>query len=212
VFRANKCRDAVSFLFDKLLYAVPGPTLKAARVTLRPPRYSDWRTWAQVRGSSREFLKPWEPEWTKDALTRSAFVRRLRRHREAARDGTGFTFLILRNEDEALIGGVTVSNVRYGVSRACSVGYWMGQPYIRQGYMRASLVLLVRHIFDDLHLHRIEAACLPANTASRNLLRSVGFSEEGYARSYLRIDGRWQDHVLYGLVEGDPVGATLPRR
>lgn len=195
----------MSFLFDKVLYSVPGPTLKAARVTLRPPRYSDWQAWARVRGDSRDFLKPWEPEWTKDALARRAFRRRLRRHGDTARDGSGFTFLIFRDEDNALVGGITVSNIRYGVSRACSVGYWMGQPFIRQGYMRAALVRLIRFAFDDLHLHRIEAACLPGNTASRRLLRSVGFSEEGYARSYLRIDGRWQDHVLYGLVEGDSI-------
>ncbi len=195
----------MNVLFDKVLYANPGPTLTGDAVTLRPPRYRDWQEWAALRGRSQTFLKPWEPEWSRDSLTRAAFRRRLRRHGEATRDGTGYSFLIFRTSDEVLVGGITLSNLRYGVSRACSVGYWMGESFVRQGYMKDALARVVRFGFRDLRLHRIEAACLPNNTASRSLLRSVGFCEEGYARAYLKIDGRWQDHVLYGLVNDAPV-------
>ncbi len=80
----------------------------------------------------------------------------------------------------------------------------MGSPFAGKGYMAAAVRAVVVFAFDTLHLNRIEAACLPHNQASIGLLEKVGFRREGYARKYLCIDGRWQDHLLYGLVRDDP--------
>ncbi len=187
--------------------AVGGPrglTLQHGRVLLRPPRIQDWRHWAELRQESRGFLAPWEPTWPSDALTRGAFRRRLRQYAQEARQGTGYSFLIWRRSDGALLGGVSLTGVRRGVAQSASLGYWIGEGHARQGYMTEALAAVLEYGFQRLGLHRIEAACLPANEASRRLLRKVGFSEEGYAREYLRINGSWQDHVLFAILRHDP--------
>jgi ribosomal-protein-alanine N-acetyltransferase len=189
--------------------------LEHGRVYLRPPRGSDWRAWSKLRADSRGFLVPWEPTWPDDALTRRAFRRRLQQYNHELQAGHGYSFVILRQYDEALVGGISVSNVRRGVAQSASLGYWIGRPYARQGYMAEALTAVLDFAFERLKLHRVEAACLPDNAASQGLLRKVGFTEEGYARGYLRINGEWQDHVLFGLLSDDRrgigAGTAAPR-
>ena len=180
-----------------------GRRLELGRVYLRPPVQRDWREWAALRAESREFLVPWEPAWAYDALTRGAFRRRVKIYKTEMRQGISYSFLVFRRDDDALIGGVTLSNVRRGVAQSASLGYWAGARYSRQGYMTEALAAVLGFAFGPLGLHRVEAACLPDNAASRALLIRSGFREEGYAREYLRINGRWQDHVLFGLPRGD---------
>lgn len=183
--------------------AMRGPRLKHGRVYLRPARQSDWRAWASLRSESRDFLVPWEPSWSSDALSRAAFRRRLRSHEAEWQRGTGYSFLMFRSDDDALIGGITLSNVRRGVAQSASLGYWVGEPFARQGYMTEGLRAVLDFAFERLALHRIEAACLPANRASQALLCKIGFREEGYSRQYLRINGRWQDHCLFAVLRDD---------
>ena len=178
--------------------------LHGARVYLRAPQLSDWAQWARLRAESRDFLVPWEPTWSADALTRAAFRRRLRRYYRDAREETGYAFFVFLGEGDTLLGGITLTNVRRGVAGACSVGYWIGKTHARQGFMGDALVLLYPFVFKDLRLHRLEAACLPNNAASKGLLQKCGFSEEGFARKYLKINGGWRDHVLFALLDTDP--------
>ncbi len=177
--------------------------MERARIYLRPPRQRDWKIWSGVREESREFLVPWEPTWPYDALTRGSFRRRVRAYAQEMRHGTGYSFLIFRKQDNALLGGATLSNIRRGVAQTASLGYWIGQSYARQGYMSEALSALLDFGFEHLGMHRIEAACLPQNEASKTLLNKLGFSEEGYARQYLRINGSWQDHVLFAILRND---------
>jgi ribosomal-protein-alanine N-acetyltransferase len=102
-----------------------------------------------------------------------------------------------------LVGAVTLSNVRRGVAQMGTLGYWVGEPFVRKGYMTAALNLMKPFAFQHLQLHRLEAACLPVNAASIALLRRCGFHEEGYARQYLKINGAWQDHLLFACLAGD---------
>jgi [ribosomal protein S5]-alanine N-acetyltransferase len=180
--------------------ALPAVRLQGPRLHLRPPRRHDWAGWAQLRAQSRDFLKPFEPSWTADSLSRGAFRRRLHRYGLDWREDEGYSFFIYRNEDEALLGGIGLANLRRGVAETASLGYWIGMPFARKGYMQEALGLTLNYGFDRLGLHRIEAACLPANVPSRSLLEKLNFREEGYAKRYLCIDGRWQDHVLYALL------------
>ena len=145
---------------------------------------------------------PWEPTWPPDALSRSSFRARIARYGEDWRGDQGYNFFIFR-DDETLVGGVGLSNVRRGVAETASLGYWVGEPFARQGFMTAALPLVLDFSFDRLRLHRIEAACLPTNVPSRALLKRTGFTEEGYARRYLLIDGKWQDHVLFAILRED---------
>jgi [ribosomal protein S5]-alanine N-acetyltransferase len=119
----------------------------------------------------------------------------------------GYAFFIFRARDLLLLGGLTLSNVRRGVSQTASMGYWTGAPHTGHGYMTEAVRAMVPFAFEQLRLHRLEAACLPHNAASMRVLEKSGFRREGYAEKYLKIDGRWQDHVLYGLTEDDVRGA-----
>ena len=174
---------------------------------LRYPRMADFPVWAKLRAESREFLTPWEPIWADDELTRSAFRRRIKRYQKETRLDSAYVFFVLRESDNALIGGCTISNVRRGVTQCCTLGYWIGSQFARQGYMTQALRLLLPFVFRTLGLHRIEAACLIDNDASKSLLARVGFQQEGLARRYLLINGEWADHLLFALLKEEaPLG------
>jgi ribosomal-protein-alanine N-acetyltransferase len=179
------------------------PVVQGDGVLLRAPQMSDFNAWAALRAQSRDFLVPWEPTWPEDDLTRSSFRRRLRRYAEDMRCDQAYAFLLFRKDDGALLGGITLTNVRRGVAQSGSMGYWIGAPFAAQGYMTRGVSALVPFIFDVLRLHRIEAACIPTNQPSIRLLERTGFKREGYAREYLCINGLWQDHLLYARLRGD---------
>jgi len=181
-----------------------GLSLEGQGVRLRAPRWRDYPAWSNLRQVSRDFLQPWEPVWPEDDLERAAYRRRLATYAREMDAGSAYPFFIFRTRDDALVGGVTISNIRRGVAQMCTIGYWMGQPYASQGYMTAALRPLVAFAFGELGLHRVEAACLPENHASHRLLIKCGFSEEGTARAYLKINGRWRDHLLFGMVTPGP--------
>jgi ribosomal-protein-alanine N-acetyltransferase len=185
-----------------------GLRLERGRVYLRYPVMRDWRAWSALRAESQAFLTPWEPTWSHDALSRGAFRRRLRMYKSEMRQGVTYSFLIFRAADDVLLGGITLSNLRRGVAQTATLGYWIGLPHARQGYMSEALLAVLEFAFQRLGLHRVEAACLPTNEASRRLLLKSGFREEGYARQYLRINGRWQDHQLFAVLRGDVVRGT----
>ncbi|MEM8987172.1 MAG: GNAT family protein [Pseudomonadota bacterium] len=180
--------------------------LKGDGVVLRYPTMEDFEAWARLRGESRDFLVPWEPAWTRDELTRTAYRRRLRRYARDIRDNEAHPFFIFKEQGGALVGGVTLSNIRRGVARACALGYWVGASHRRQGYVSSAVATLLPFVFGTLQLHRLEAACLPENAASEGLLRKLGFTQEGYAREYLKINGVWRDHLLFAMVKGDLKG------
>jgi ribosomal-protein-alanine N-acetyltransferase len=183
------------------------PILHGDGVVLRYPEMSDYTKWSQLRGESREFLAPWEPTWATDELTRSAFRRRLRRYQREIRNDLAYPFLLFAASDGVLMGGCTLTNVRRGVTQSAAIGYWIGARYARHGYMYAALKAMLPFVFGMLGLHRLEAACIPENEASRKLLLKLGFREEGRARRYLQINGEWRDHILFALLEDDaPVG------
>src|SRR5207245_11020414 len=105
--------------------------------------------------------------------------------------------------EPARVGGLPLENMRVGCPQAGSLGYWIGAPYARQGHMTAAVRTLIPFAFGTLKLHRVEAACIPANVASIRLLEKTGFQREGFAQQYLCIDGAWQDHFLYARLEQD---------
>ncbi len=176
------------------------PVIRGENVYLRYPRVPDFFAWSRLRSESREFLVPWEPSWATDELSKGAFRRRLKKYQRETRLDSAYAFFVFRTEDNALLGGCTLSNVRRGVTQCCALGYWVGERFARQGYMFDAVRALVPFIFKTLGLHRIEAACLPSNDPSKSLLGKVGFREEGLARRYLQINGEWQDHVLFALL------------
>jgi ribosomal-protein-alanine N-acetyltransferase len=193
--------------FRTINFSEPLPTIEGDGVMLRTPQIADFEEWVALRETSRDFLTPWEPTWPVDDLTRAAFRRRVKRYAEDLRTDQGYAFLIMRSSDDALVGGLTLANIRRGVAQAGSLGYWTGLPFVRQGYMTAAVRAVIPFAFMSLRLHRLEAACIPTNTGSIRLLEKTGFVREGYAREYLCINGIWQDHLLYGrLNDGSGYG------
>ncbi len=177
---------------------------------LRASEMRDYVEWAELREKSRSFLTPWEPLWPIDDLTRASFRYRVRRHAEEMARDEAYSFFIFREEDDALMGGLSFGHVRRGVSQAATLGYWMGEPYAGKGHMTRAVRAACVYAFEKRGFHRIEAACLPTNEPSKRLLERVGFKQEGYARSYLNINGQWRDHLLYALLETDPQPINPP--
>ncbi len=141
---------------------VPG-----TRVYLRAPSMDDWAEWAELRARSRNFLTPWEPTWPDDSLGRDHFRRRLRQQVREWRAGEAYGLFIFTNDKRRLVGGINLSNVRRGVAQTASVGYWMGQPFAGQGMMTDALRAILPFVFDELRLHRLEAACLRTTSRPR---------------------------------------------
>jgi ribosomal-protein-alanine N-acetyltransferase len=188
----------------------PGPALRMQRVLLRPPQMADFLPWASLRRQSENFLKPWEPAWARDHLTERAFRERVAWAANGVAEGRAYPFLIFRAADETLLGAVTLDNIRRGPAMTGTLGYWIGEPFARQGYMREALGAVRDYAFANLDLSRLEAACLPENAASRAVLEKSGFKYEGVAQSYLQIAGRWRTHVLYACLRQDRRGHAAP--
>ncbi|MBR9653048.1 GNAT family N-acetyltransferase [Thalassovita aquimarina] len=184
--------------------------IETERLTLRPPVHSDFRAWSDLRRTSRTFLKPWEPSWAPDHLGRKAFANRVYWSNRAVKNDTALPLFMFRRDDTSLVGAITLDHIRRGPAQAGTLGYWIGEQFARQGFMREAIEALVHHCFHRMDLSRIEAACLPENRPSRDLLEKCGFKYEGVAQSYLEIDGRWRTHVLYACIRLDRRGRTEP--
>jgi ribosomal-protein-alanine N-acetyltransferase len=177
-----------------------GLRIEGEGVVLRPPRARDYEPWSRLRLRSRQFLQPWEPIWPEDDLQRDAFRRRMAAYMREIDAGSAYPFFIFRATDGELMGAITLSHIRRGVAQTATVGYWIGEPFACRGHMTAALKAACEFAFRSLGLHRVEAACVPENEASRRLLLKAGFEQEGLARAYLKINGVWADHLLFGLI------------
>ncbi|MEP4197251.1 MAG: GNAT family protein [Aliishimia sp.] len=180
--------------------------IETERLTLRPPSHSDFRPWVSLRLASEEHLTPWEPTWAPDHLSRKAFTNRVYWSQRSINAGSAVPLFLTRRNDGAILGAITLDNIRRGPSQSGTLGYWTGESFTRKGFMQEAILAMVHHAFVRLDLSRIEAACLPENEPSRKLLENCGFKYEGVAQSYLQIDGRWRTHVLYASLRNDRRG------
>lgn len=185
----------------------PAPIIVNDGVRLRVIRLEDYAVWTSLREESRRHLIAWEPAWRPREMTPAAYRRRIRAYWRDMEAGNSLTLVVEREGDGELLGGVTLSNIRMGASRSGTLGYWIGAPYVRCGYGRAAALGVLSHAFGVMELNRVEAACQPENAASIALLESAGFTREGLARRYLRINGAWRDHLLYAITAEDYASA-----
>ncbi|MGV9009062.1 GNAT family N-acetyltransferase [Brevundimonas sp.] len=177
-----------------------GPVVKGQGVILRMPRGSDYEAWADLRHASHAYLQPWEPLWPDDDLSRAAYKRRMSVYQREMEAGNAWPFFVFAERDRQLLGAITLSNVRRGVAETATLGYWIGQRHAGRGFGTAAVRATLDYAFDELRLHRVEAACVPHNHASRRALEKSGFALEGRAKAYLKINGDWADHLLFGVV------------
>ena len=161
----------------------------------------DFKAWINLRQESRAFLEPWEPSWNDDEVTRRSFARRLSVYRDWARRDHGLALFIFETQTNQLVGAISLSNIRRGAEQSATLGYWVGARFARQGFMSEAIQLICCHAYETAGLHRVEAACLPRNDASKGLLEKAGFIQEGYAKSYIKIAGNWEDHLLFARLK-----------
>ena len=143
-------------------------------------------------------LKPFEPSWPPDCLSKDFFKRRLKRQERDWQNDRGKSFLVFKASDVSLIGGININNIQRGAAQYATLGYWIDKDHEGQGYMSEALQITLKYCFTHLNLHRVHASCILRNERSKKLLLNNGFVEEGQAKNYLKIDGHWQDHILFG--------------
>jgi len=172
--------------------ALPSELRRGRRIRIHAPGRRDRDEFISLVRSSRRLHRGWiEPGDT--AAAYAAYLKRTRGPRHAG-------FLLRRREDDALVGVVNVNEIVRGAFQSGYLGYWIGGPFARQGYMTEGLARVVRAAFGRMKLHRVEANIQPGNTASIALVRRLGFRNEGRSTRYLKIAGRWRDHERFALL------------
>ena len=178
-----------------------GPRLHGRRVTLRPLVAADFNEWSAVRLRSEAWLTRWEPQrppGVPDVTTnRSAFAARCRARDRERQLGTGYGFGIFA--EERFCGEINVNGVQRGPFQSAYVGYWVDEAQAGRGYCPEAVVVVARHCFEDLSLHRLQIAIIPRNAASRRVVAKLDLRDEGTAVRYLEINGVWEDHVRYAI-------------
>jgi len=171
--------------------------IRGERVYLQVPTMSDYEQWHALRSTSADFIRPFEPTWQDGHLTRRMFRRRVRWVRDSAQEMRALALFIFRIEDDALIGGLTIENIRDWPVCSASIGFWIGKTHARQGYMTDALTAVVAEALETYGITRLEAACVAENEASRRLLQQCGFEFTSRAMALLEINGRWRDHDCF---------------
>jgi len=179
---------------------MPEVTISTERLTLRPAGADDVPAILRYFTGNREFLEPWEPRKPERFFTGEFWSEQVQRNRDQLDAGTAVRLFIFPNDAPGeVIGTVNLTEIVRGAFHACYLGYGLSAAREGHGYMREALRGAIGHAFGALRLHRIMANYLPHNRRSGNVLKGLGFTVEGFARDYLRINGRWEDHVLTSL-------------
>lgn len=168
-------------------------------VSLTMPELRDQDEWCHLRKISHDFLVPWEPAWNMDSVSPKGFRSRIRFFHDNWKNGSSYNYFI-KNRKKQLVGGIALHNIRYGACMSASIGYWTGAPFLRRGFMKEALYLILEHSFYSMSLNRVVAATMKNNIPSINLLKKFNFSPEGIAREYLCINNVWEDHVIFSLL------------
>lgn len=171
-----------------------------ANIYLRMAEKADYAAWQKIRQANQEFLQPFEPIWGANALDKQQFFARVRNDRHHASIDSKYAFFIFKKSDDSLIGGININNVQRGVFQCCAFGYWLGKTENSKGFMTEAVQILSQQCFERWQFNRIQAATLIDNQASIRVLEKNGFEREGQARRYLKINGKWQDHVLFAKI------------
>ena len=182
--------------------------INTERCYLRLPQLGNFESWVNLRKNSEDFLSQWEPERDRNFYSLSLFKARVKWAKQNFKERKVIHAFIFRREDDVLMGAVTLDNVRRGAAQSGSMGYWLGESFVKKGYMFEAVKALIFYSFKNFELSRLEAATLPENQPSRRLLEKSGFKYEGVAQSYLQISGRWRNHVKYSLLRDDRRGRS----
>lgn len=179
--------------------ASPRVQLTTDRLIVRLIHERDSYRMAEYYTENRAFLKPWEPIRDESHCSPSGWHPRLSMMIDLQRQGSAYYFILLDHNEQQVRGVANFSNILRSSFHACFLGYSLGEQWQGQGLMQEALQSAIRYMQRQQRIHRIMANYMPHNQRSGALLARLGFEREGYAKDYLLIDGRWQDHVLTAL-------------
>jgi [ribosomal protein S5]-alanine N-acetyltransferase len=186
---------------QRISYADYEIILEGKHIMLRTPDVTDWRAWTHLRTLSASFLKPWEPLWPHDIVSQRFYMRQWRRFARRWVQDREYAFLIFRRDSHgregALLGGITITDIKRSSYQVGVLGYWMGAPFAGQGVMREAISILLPFAFEHLKLQRLEATVMPENDRSLALLRGLGFREIGLSKRNMQIEGVWRDQLVF---------------
>lgn len=154
----------------------------------------------EYRIENRAHLQAWEPLRDEDFFAADSIRQRLSVMAQDNAAGHALHLLLIAPESAEMVGECNFTNIVRGPFEACHLGFSIGKRFEGRGLMREALIPAISYVFDQIGLHRIMANFIPHNIRSANLLMKMGFRREGLARSYLRINGEWADHVLTSLI------------
>jgi ribosomal-protein-alanine N-acetyltransferase len=176
------------------------PRLCTDRLQARLLEPHDADLMVQFRDENRDHLEQWEPRRQPEFFTEGFWEVHLRLTLRDFREGASACFVLLSPNDDEVLGVCNYTNIVRGTFQSCHLGYALAEKHEGKGIMFEALSLTNGYMFNDLGLHRIMAGYLPHNERSGKLLDRLGFEKEGLARKYLKINGRWEDHVLTSLI------------
>lgn len=148
---------------------------------------------------NKKFFEPFEPTREERHFTIDGQLDDLQTVEENRLKDASYSFgIFLRNNDN-LIGRINLNAITRGAFQNTYLGYYLDEEYNARGCMTEAVVEVMKVAFKELGLHRIQAAIMLNNNASRKVLMKSGFRKEGVAEKYLKINGKWEDHELYAL-------------
>lgn len=188
-------------------------TLFGRRVLLRPLEPGDFSKWQEVRRRNADWLTKWEPQrlpGQPDVVEDAhAFATRCSARQRERQLGTGYGFGVF--VEGVFAGEVNLNSIQRGPFQNAYIGYWIDEAQAGCGYIPEAFVTVLRFAFEELHLHRVQAAIVPRNAASRRVAEKLELRDEGIARRYLEINGVWEDHIRFAITSEDwaTVGSEL---
>lgn len=174
--------------------------LRNGDVQVRLAKKEDSKLISDYFTRNREYLKPWEPVREEAFFTEQGWKKKLIKLTELHALNLGFYCLIIDLPSGKMLGTVSFSNVVRFPLHSCNVGYSLDKEAQGRGTMRKALKLACEWMFSEQNMHRISASYMPHNSRSESVLMANGFHSVGYAKEYLLIDGKWQDHKLTALI------------
>jgi len=145
---------------------------------------------------NRDFLREWEPLRDDDFFTVEYQEKQLQKDAGSMENGSLLRLWIFNKEESnRIIGSVAFNNIVRGAFQSCHLGYKLDKEEVNKGYITEALKKGIEIIFNDYKLHRIEANIMPKNEASLRVVEKLGFYNEGLAYKYLKINGKWEDHI-----------------
>jgi [ribosomal protein S5]-alanine N-acetyltransferase len=151
---------------------------------------------------NKQHFAPWDPVRPDQYYTEEFWLSEITKIQDEFLNGRSIRLVLLDRSDpaETILGQCSLTNIVRGPFEACHLGYGLHHQAVGKGLMFEALNTLISCAFNDLRLHRIMANYMPTNERSARLLRRLGFVVEGYARDYLFLAGKWQDHILTSLI------------